>query len=53
MLIAFPLPNWLHERFSVLRVTYIACFIFDLTVIKIPVAAEIGLWREQPVVILQ
>jgi hypothetical protein len=28
ILIAFPLQQWLHERASVLRYTYIACLIF-------------------------
>jgi len=27
ILIVFPLPQWLHERASVLRYTYIACLI--------------------------
>jgi hypothetical protein len=27
MLIAFPLQQWLHERASILRYTYIACVI--------------------------
>jgi len=28
ILIAFPLQQWLHERASVLRFTYIACLVF-------------------------
>jgi len=28
MLIAFPLQQWVHERASVLRYTYIACLVF-------------------------
>jgi len=27
ILIAFPLPQWLHERASMLRYTYIACLV--------------------------
>jgi hypothetical protein len=27
-LIAFPLQQWLHERASMLRYTYIACFVY-------------------------
>jgi hypothetical protein len=28
-LIAFPLQQWLHERASMLRYTYIACLVFS------------------------
>ena len=28
LLIAFPLEQWLHERTSVLRYTYIACLVW-------------------------
>jgi len=29
VLIAFPLQQWLHERASMLRYTYIACLVFS------------------------
>ena len=33
ILITFPLQQWLHERASMLRYTYIACLITYLTVV--------------------
>jgi len=31
MLIAFPLQQWLHESASLLRYTYIACFVLNFS----------------------
>jgi len=30
MLIAFPMQQWLHERASMLRYTYTACFVTQI-----------------------
>ena len=37
ILIAFTLQKWLHERASVLRYTYIACLVFRLLQMLIPI----------------
>ena len=34
MIISFPLQQWLHERASMLRYTYIACLVSSIAIYK-------------------
>jgi hypothetical protein len=42
ILIAFPLQQWLHERASVLRYTYIACLVLTWHELKFPSRQKVG-----------
>jgi len=41
ILLAFPLQQWLHERASVLRYTYIVCLVFVYELMRYMVKLDV------------